>query len=60
MADHPTEFELITAIAFEYFLRHNVDIVVLEVGMGGELDSTNVIDTPELANHHKYRTRPHA
>ncbi len=49
MADHPTEFELITAIAFEYFLRHNVDIVVLEVGMGGELDSTNVIDTPELA-----------
>jgi len=49
MADHPTEFELITVIAFEYFLRSNVDIVVLEVGMGGELDSTNVIDTPELA-----------
>jgi dihydrofolate synthase/folylpolyglutamate synthase len=49
MADHPTEFELITAIAFEFFLRRNVDIVVLEVGMGGELDSTNVIDTPELA-----------
>lgn len=49
MADHPTEFELITAIAFEYFLRHSADLVVLEVGMGGELDSTNVIDTPELA-----------
>lgn len=49
MADHPTEFELITAIAFEYFRRRSVDIVVLEVGMGGELDSTNVIDTPELA-----------
>ena len=49
MADHPTEFELITVIAFEFFLRRNVDIVVLEVGMGGELDSTNVIDTPELA-----------
>jgi len=49
MADHPTEFELITAIAFEYFFRSGVDIVVLEVGMGGELDSTNVIDTPELA-----------
>ncbi len=49
MADHPTEFELITVIAFEYFLRNRADIVVLEVGMGGELDSTNVIDTPELA-----------
>lgn len=49
MADHPTEFELITVIAFEYFYRKNADIVVLEVGMGGELDSTNVIDTPELA-----------
>ena len=49
MADHPTEFELITVIAFEYFLRSRADIVVLEVGMGGELDSTNVIDTPELA-----------
>ena len=49
MADHPTEFELITVIAFEYFLRSKSDIVVLEVGMGGELDSTNVIGTPELA-----------
>ena len=49
MADHPTEFELITVIAFEYFLRSKADIVVLEVGMGGELDSTNVIGTPELA-----------
>ena len=49
MADHPTEFELITVIAFEYFLREKADIVVLEVGMGGSLDSTNVIDTPELA-----------
>lgn len=49
MADHPTEFELITVIAFEYFSRHDADIVVLEVGMGGALDSTNVIATPELA-----------
>jgi len=49
MADHPTEFELITVIAFEYFLRSKADIVVLEVGMGGELDSTNVIGVPELA-----------
>lgn len=49
MADHPTEFELITVIAFEYFHRHRADVVVLEVGMGGALDSTNVIPVPELA-----------
>ncbi|MDO4573205.1 MAG: folylpolyglutamate synthase/dihydrofolate synthase family protein [Clostridia bacterium] len=49
MADHPTEFELITVIAMLYFQAHACDIVVLEAGMGGELDSTNVIDTPELA-----------
>ncbi len=49
MADHPTEFELITAIAVEYFAQNHADIVVFEVGMGGALDSTNVIDTPELA-----------
>ncbi len=47
--DPPTEFELITALAMEYFHRNNCDIVVLEVGMGGELDSTNVIDSPEAA-----------
>ena len=49
MANHPTEFEMITVLGFEYFLRHNCDVVVLEVGLGGELDSTNVIDVPELA-----------
>jgi dihydrofolate synthase/folylpolyglutamate synthase len=49
MADKPTEFELITAIAMVYFADKGCDIVVLEVGMGGELDSTNVIDTPEAA-----------
>lgn len=49
MAEHPTEFELITSIAMLYFTRSRCDIVVLEVGMGGALDSTNVIDTPELA-----------
>jgi dihydrofolate synthase/folylpolyglutamate synthase len=49
MADPPTEFELITALALKYFLNQNCDIVVLEVGMGGELDSTNVIGTPEVA-----------
>ena len=49
MADHPTQFELITAIAMVYFLEERCDIVVLEVGMGGQLDSTNVIDAPEAA-----------
>lgn len=44
--DHPTEFEIVTAIAFEYYKREKVDIVVLEVGMGGRLDSTNVIEDP--------------
>ena len=49
MADSPTEFELITALAMLFYLRKRCDIVVLEVGMGGELDSTNVIDAPEVA-----------
>lgn len=47
--NHPTEFEIITAIAFEYYYRKHCDIVVLEVGLGGRFDSTNVIDVPELA-----------
>lgn len=49
MADTPTEFEIITAAGMLYFARCRCDIVVLEVGLGGELDSTNVIDTPEVA-----------
>ena len=49
MEDHPTEVELITALALLYFRRKNCDIVVLEVGLGGELDSTNVIPCPEVA-----------
>ena len=49
MTDSPTEFELITALAFEYFARNNCDIVILEVGMGGRLDSTNIIDTSILS-----------
>ncbi|MDR2358020.1 MAG: bifunctional folylpolyglutamate synthase/dihydrofolate synthase [Oscillospiraceae bacterium] len=49
MKDSPTEFELITAIAMSYFVMKRCDIVVLEVGLGGELDSTNVIGTPEAA-----------
>jgi len=43
---HPTEFEIVTAIAFQYFYEKNCDIVVLEVGLGGRFDSTNVISTP--------------
>ncbi len=39
-----TEFELFTAVSFEYFSEMNVDYMVIECGMGGELDSTNVID----------------
>ena len=46
MGEPPTEFEVIMAIAMEYFARKNCDIVVLEVGMGGRFDATNVIDTP--------------
>ena len=49
MADKPTEFELITAVAFEYFRRHECDVVVLEAGMGGRLDSTNIIRAPLLS-----------
>lgn len=49
MEDHPSQFELVTAIAMAWFLRERCDIVVLEVGMGGALDSTNVIDAPEVA-----------
>jgi dihydrofolate synthase/folylpolyglutamate synthase len=40
---HPSFFEMLTAIAFEYFAREKVDIAVLEVGMGGRLDATNVV-----------------
>ena len=49
MEDKPTEFELITALAFLYFARHNCDIVVLECGLGGRLDATNIIKTPLLS-----------
>ena len=41
---HPSFFEMLTAIAFEYFARRKVDIAVLEVGMGGRLDATNVVE----------------
>ena len=43
-----SQFEITTAIAFLYFAEENCDIVVLETGLGGLLDSTNVIKTPVL------------
>ena len=48
MASHPTEFELMTAVAFTYFAEEQCDIVVAEVGLGGRLDSTNVIRAAEV------------
>ena len=49
LKETPTEFELVCCIAFEYFVRKGCDIVVLEVGMGGAFDATNVIETLEVA-----------
>lgn len=43
---HLTEFELLTAIMFDYFAQNNVDYAVVEVGLGGRFDSTNVIENP--------------
>jgi dihydrofolate synthase / folylpolyglutamate synthase len=43
-----TEFEILTVMAFEYFLKENVDVVILETGLGGRLDATNVIKAPIL------------
>lgn len=45
-SEHPTEFELVTAAAFIYFREHKCDCVVLETGLGGRLDSTNIISRP--------------
>ena len=47
--EQPTEFEMVTAIAFAWFARRQCDVVVCEVGMGGEFDATNVIGPPEAA-----------
>ena len=49
MDDHPTEFELITAAALLWFAQEQCDVVVLEVGLGGRFDATNIIDAPEVA-----------
>lgn len=46
---HPTEFEIITAMAFLYFKDMNVDFLILEVGLGGRLDATNVINSPVMS-----------
>ena len=47
MRDEPTFFELLTAMAFKYFADEAVDIAIIETGLGGRLDATNVI-TPEV------------
>ena len=49
MAEPPTEFEFVTALALEYYRSENCPIVVLEVGMGGLNDATNAIPAPEVA-----------
>ncbi len=43
-SSHPTEFEIITAMGFMHYAENNCDIVVLETGLGGIIDSTNIID----------------
>ncbi len=47
--DHPTEFELMTAVALLHFAQVGCQVAVLEVGLGGRLDSTNVIAAPDVA-----------
>lgn len=49
MEDHPTEFELMTAAALLWYAEEKCDIVVLEVGLGGRFDATNIIEGPELS-----------
>ena len=49
MEDHPTEFELMTAAAMLWYAEEDCDIVVLEVGLGGRFDATNVISRPEVS-----------
>ena len=44
--EHPTEFELVTAICYLWFSMEKIDIAVLETGLGGRLDSTNVVKSP--------------
>lgn len=46
LAESPTQFEIITAAAWLYFAQNKVDLAVIEVGLGGRLDATNVCDRP--------------
>ena len=46
--EHPTEFELVTAVAFLYFAETKCNYVVLETGLGGRLDATNIISKPTV------------
>lgn len=46
---HPTEFEIVTAVAIDFYKRQKADFVILEVGMGGRLDSTNIIERPLIS-----------
>lgn len=46
--EHPTEFEIVTAAAFIHFENNGCEYMVLETGLGGRLDSTNIIRSPEL------------
>lgn len=46
--NHCTFFEILTAMAFLYFAEQNVDVVVLETGVGGRLDATNIVEAPQL------------
>lgn len=49
MTEHPTEFELMCAVALLHFSRTRCDIVVMEVGLGGRFDATNIIERPEVS-----------
>ncbi len=49
MDNPPTEFEITTAAAFEFFSRKKCDVAVIECGLGGDTDSTNVIEAPLLS-----------
>lgn len=46
--NHPTLFEMETALAFWYFKKKNCDIIILETGLGGRLDATNVVEHPAV------------
>lgn len=47
--NHPTEFEVVTAIGFKYFQEQKIDFLVLEVGLGGRFDATNVVNNTLLS-----------